>query len=104
MVSDVDNKRLIAMPTLSKVKQVVWDLSPTSAAGLDGFLRSFYRLFWNVIHMDVHKAVQEFFLGVCPPSQLTAAFITLIPKTENPQTFSEFRPICLTNFLAKVIT
>lgn len=54
--------------------------------------------------MDVYKAVQEFFLGILPPSQLAAAPITLIPKVASPQSFSEYCPICLTNFLAKVIT
>lgn len=54
--------------------------------------------------MDVLKAVQEFFIGIRPPGQVAAVLITLIPKVTSPTTFSEYRPICLTNLLAKVIT
>lgn len=35
---------------------------------------------------------------------MASALITLIPKAQSPQTFSDFRPICLTNFLSKVCT
>lgn len=50
------------------------------------------------------KEVQEFFIGIRPPGQVAAALITLILKVTNPKSFSESQPICLTNFLAKVIT
>lgn len=54
--------------------------------------------------MDVHKEVQEFFLGIRSPRQLASTLIILIPKVANPSTFADFCPICLTNFIAKVIT
>lgn len=57
-----------------------------------------------MIHTDVHKAMQEFFLGVPPPGQVAASLITLNPKVANPQTFSDYKHICLTKFLSKVIT
>lgn len=82
----------------------MWDLSPSSAVGLDGYPGSFYRRFWQVIHQDVFKAVQEFYLGVLMPQQVVAATIILISKVQNPQTFVDFKPICLTNFVSKVIT
>lgn len=57
-----------------------------------------------MISDDVHKAAQEFFIGVWPPAKMAATLITLIPKVQNLASFSEFWPICLTNFLAKIIT
>lgn len=104
LVSDEDNTRLTMLPTASEIKDAVWHLDPHSAAGPDGFHGMFYRSCWSVIHSDVEKAVQEFFLGIPQPSIMASAFITLIPKTSSPQSFSDFRPICLTNFLSKVCT
>lgn len=99
-----DNLMLTGLLTESEVKTAVWSLDPHSAAGPDGFHGHFYRSCWNVIHSDVFKAVQEFFLGVPQPSIMARALITLIPKVSSPQTFGDFRPICLTNFLSKVCT
>lgn len=82
----------------------MWDLSPTSADGPDGFSGSFYRHFWQLISLDVYKAIQEFLLGIRPPCKVVATLITLIPKVTNRTAFSEFRPIFLINFVAKVIT
>lgn len=41
LVSDDENSHLLSLSTLEEVKQAVWDLSPTSAAGPDGFPGSF---------------------------------------------------------------
>ena len=38
------------------------------------------------------------------PSILNATFIALIPKTEKPLTFDDFRPISLCNLVYKIIT
>ncbi|CAH9109362.1 unnamed protein product [Cuscuta europaea] len=35
---------------------------------------------------------------------MSSAMLVLIPKKDNPNTFSDFRPICLSNFLSKVCT
>lgn len=104
LLTTQDNLMLTGLPTELEVKTAVWSLDPHSASGPDGFHGHFYRSCWNVIHLDVLKAVQEFFLGISQPSIMARALITLIPKVSSPQTFSDFRPICLTNFLSKVCT
>lgn len=69
LISADDNELQLSMPTLQEVKQAVWDLSLSSAAGPDGFLGSFYYRLWQDIYMDVLKEIQEFFLGIYPPHQ-----------------------------------
>ncbi|CAH9083023.1 unnamed protein product, partial [Cuscuta europaea] len=54
--------------------------------------------------MDVVRAVQDFFLGTPIPQGMASALIVLIPKSDRPSSFSEFRPICLSNFVCKVCT
>lgn len=84
LITAEDNTMLTAIPLMSEVKDSVWDLSPTSAAGPDGYPGSFYRRFWPHIQNDVHKAFQEFFLGIRMPKAVAAASVILIPKFSNP--------------------
>lgn len=53
---------------------------------------------------DLLAAVQEFFVGVPLPRSISSTLIILIPKKESLNTFSDFRPICLCNFINKVLT
>lgn len=46
----------------------------------------------------------DFFGGCALPTQVSAILISLIPKTESPQSFAEYRPISLCNFLYKIIS
>lgn len=104
LVSSEDHAYLTHIPFPEEVKSAVWNLDPHSAAGPDGFNGNFYRSCWSIIQTDVIKAVHEFFLGVPQPTVMANALITLIPKKHSPATFSDFCPICLTNFLSKVCT
>ncbi|CAH9120013.1 unnamed protein product, partial [Cuscuta europaea] len=50
------------------------------------------------------KAVQDFFMGMSIPPGVSSCLVVLIPKSVNPSTFGDFRPICLSNFINKVCT
>ncbi|VFQ90762.1 unnamed protein product [Cuscuta campestris] len=99
-----DNSLLTQLPNEEEVKDAIWNLDPLSAAGPNGFTGEFYKSCWDIIKEDVVKAVQEFFLGIPIPKSLNECSIILIPKKDNPITFEDFRPICLSNFIAKVNT
>ncbi|CAH9069343.1 unnamed protein product [Cuscuta epithymum] len=99
-----DNNYLTGMPTEEEVKGAIWDLNQNGAPGPDGFNGKFFKKCWHIVGPDVVKAVQEFFIGIPPPRGFSSSLIVLIPKTEVPSTFSEFRPICLSNFNNKICT
>ncbi|VFQ92808.1 unnamed protein product [Cuscuta campestris] len=61
LVFETDNTQLVATPTMDEVKQAVFDLSPNSAAGLDGFTSLFYQKCWDIISLDVYDMVCAFF-------------------------------------------
>jgi hypothetical protein len=50
-----------AIPSPLEVEQVVFSLATDTSSGPDGFPTFFFQMFWNVVHLDVTKAVQEFF-------------------------------------------
>ncbi|XP_019196178.1 PREDICTED: uncharacterized protein LOC109190182 [Ipomoea nil] len=77
-VTEEENQKLIAEPTLEEIRATVYSMNPNSACGPDGF-------------GGLTRAI-------------TSTSIVLIPKVTNPASFNEFRPISLSNFCSKVIT
>ncbi|VFQ80611.1 unnamed protein product [Cuscuta campestris] len=103
-ITEAQNTALCRLPSIEEVKNAVWVLDPNSCAGPDGFNGTFYRQTWDIIQADVCSAIQESFLGIIPPKAMRKSNMVLIPKKDSPTTFSDFRPISLTNFSSKIIT
>ncbi|VFQ73133.1 unnamed protein product [Cuscuta campestris] len=99
-----DNELICNVPNEEEVTKAVWDHSPDSAAGPDGYNGYFFRQCWNIIKLDVILACQEFFLGIPVPSSFGSTFITLIPKSEDPKSFGDYRTISLSTFMRKIIS
>jgi hypothetical protein len=53
---------------------------------------------------DLHKAIEESRCKGFIPGALNATFFALIPKVSKPNSFHDFRPISLCNFVYKVIS
>ncbi|VFQ96158.1 unnamed protein product [Cuscuta campestris] len=99
-----DNLRICAIPSMDEVKQAVWELDGNSASGPDGFNGNFFKATWETIRQDVLTASQEFFMGQPIPRAYGSTFLTLIPKTDNPKRFEDYRPISLSTFMSKINT
>lgn len=61
LVSDSDNAMLTAVPSYEEIKQAVFDLNASSAAGLNGFNRFFFHHCCLIVQKDVCAVVQVFF-------------------------------------------
>ena len=55
------NSMLKAIPSLEEIHQALFSLPGDKAPGPDGFPTFFFHIYWEVVKMDVSKAVQEFF-------------------------------------------
>ncbi|XP_060170583.1 uncharacterized protein LOC132601519 [Lycium barbarum] len=104
LIDQQTNIELCKMPSLEEIKQAVFNLNGTSASGLDGFSGKFYQSCWNIIGADVYKLVLEFFKGQTLPKSITHTNLVLLPKTDIVQTYSDLRPISLSNFINKIIS
>ncbi|KAL2248140.1 UNVERIFIED_CONTAM: putative mitochondrial protein [Sesamum indicum] len=104
LLSEEDIQHLGCAPTLEEIKAVVFDICPDSTAGPDGFTSHFYQSCWDIIAEDLMGAVLDFFSRTPPPKNFTTATIVLIPKTENPETWKDFRPISLYNVAGKILS
>lgn len=87
MITQEDNDLLSADPTLSELKELVFSMNPTSAAGPDGFNGKFYESCCDIIKADLLNVVLAFFGRCSMPKYMTSACIVLLPKVEFPNSF-----------------
>ena len=64
----------------------------------------FYQHFWGVVDIDVTSLVLSWLNLGTIPHPLNHTFITLVPKTKNLESVSEYRPISLCNVLYKIFS
>ncbi|KAK9993595.1 hypothetical protein SO802_023298 [Lithocarpus litseifolius] len=79
-------------------------MAPLKAPGPDGMPPLFYQNFWSLVGSDVTTSILHYLNTGSLPTPLNHTFITLIPKTKNPERVTEFRPICLCNELYKIFS
>jgi hypothetical protein len=72
--------------------------------GPDGWTHELFQTFFDIMGEDLHKVVEESRSTGHIPGALNATFFALIPKVSKPDTFNDFRPISLCNFVYKVIS
>lgn len=85
------------------MKEVIFSMSPDSALGLDGVSGRFYQQCWDVISADLTNMVCEFFAGSQLSKSFTHTYLIAISKVTCLQSFTEMRPINLSNFSCKII-
>ncbi|KAH1097427.1 hypothetical protein J1N35_014348 [Gossypium stocksii] len=78
-------------------------MAPLKAPGSDGYHTLFFQNQWDFIGGDVCHWVKGIFAGRQIDQELNNTLIVLIPKKENPEDFSQFRPISLCSVLYKLI-
>ena len=78
-----------------EVENALKQMAPLKAPGPDGMPPLFYQNFWELVRGDVIHDVLIFLNSGTLPNSLNHTFITLIPKTKNPENVTEYRPISL---------
>lgn len=87
------NSELMRVPSYDEVRSVVSHLNPDKSPGPDGFNGAFFKAFWDIIGMDLVRAIQSIFLGNNLLRQVNDTFVTLVPKVKNASSLDQFRPI-----------
>lgn len=70
----------------------------------DGFSLAFLKIHWDLLKEDTLKFVADFNSKVILTRACTSSFITLILEVMNPQSLSEYQPICLVRSLHKILS
>ncbi|XP_019200030.1 PREDICTED: uncharacterized protein LOC109193611 [Ipomoea nil] len=90
--------------SLEEIKQALFDMSPCKAPGPDGFSAGSYQQAWQTVGDSIIAYAKEFFENGILTEGSNDTVITLIPKTSNPETVRQLRPIGFCNVTYKVLT
>lgn len=90
-----DNELLTALFTTGEIREAVWSCDGNKSPGTDDFNFAFFKSCWDVLESDIVRFLSEFHNYVVLPRSVTALFISLVPKTNSPQSLFEYRSILL---------
>lgn len=98
------NQLLLAPFTNEEVRNALfsnWDLK---APGPDGLHAIFFKRFWNLLENDLVEEVLGALQNATVPTGWNDTTIVMIPKIDNPDKVTQFRPISLCNVVYKIIS
>ena len=105
IIKKVDGLHALSSPfTRNDIDQVVKELPSDRAPGPDGFSGSFIKSCWHIIKEDFYRLCSDFHASNLDLESLNSGFITLIPKTQSPETANDYRPITHLNCCLKILT
>nr|KAJ0210611.1 hypothetical protein LSAT_V11C400216830 [Lactuca sativa] len=90
--------------SFAEVRSAVWMCGSDKSPGPDGFSFAFLKKYWEVIGGDIYMAVKDFERSGTINKGCNSSFITLVPKSIDPNTFDDYRPISLLGSLYKIIS
>ncbi|XP_057248240.1 uncharacterized protein LOC130590220 [Beta vulgaris subsp. vulgaris] len=100
-----DQKSSLCLPFSGEdVKKALFDIEDNKAAGPDGFSSGFFKKTWEITGPDIIKAVLDFFSTGKLLKQVNATNLCLIPKCEQAEDVTKYRPIACCNVLYKIIS
>jgi len=90
--------------TSEEMDSVILLLPNDKAQGPDGFNNLFFKKSWPVIKWDMYRLCNDFYHHQADLKSINYSYITLVPKKDNPERVSDFRPISLLNSSPKFVS
>jgi hypothetical protein len=103
-VDEEDNRMLMEKVTEEELKEVIRSFQKDKSPGPDDWTIEFFLGFYDLLGQDLLKMVEDIRITGRIPLSLNSTFIALIPKTDNPVSLDEFRPISLCNCIYKIVS
>ncbi|CAH9084787.1 unnamed protein product [Cuscuta epithymum] len=103
VVTEDDNKKLIGDFSDNEFKEALSEMHSDKAPGPDGLNPAFYKRFWELCGRNISIACRTWLAEGTLPASMGETNIVLIPKSENPSSMKDFRPISLCNVVYKIL-
>ena len=104
LVTPKMNSELSRAFTREEVVSALKQLHPSKSPGPNGMSALFFQKYWNIVGTNVSNMVLNFLNSGMSLSDINKTNIALVPKTNNPQKMTEFRPISLCNVVYKLVS
>jgi hypothetical protein len=102
--ADIDFSALEAPFTRDEIDAIVKNMPTDKSPGPDGFNGAFLKRCWSFIKEEFYKLCSAFHSGSLDIQSINSAFVTLIPKKDNPELVNDYRPISLVSLALKFLT
>jgi hypothetical protein len=86
------------------LKKAAFSIGDFKAPGPDGIHAVFYKRFWDLCGGEITTEVLQAVNSGVIPNGWNDTTIFLIPKVDDPELVSQFRPISLCNVIYKIIS
>jgi hypothetical protein len=103
IITERDSEMLTHKIFEDEILKVVQDLAPDKVPSPDGFSIHFFRSSSHTIRFDFVKMLQYVKKSNRLGRGTNSTFLVLIPKEDNPSSFSQFHPISLCDSSYKVL-
>ena len=90
--------------TENEIIRVLKAFSAAKSPGPDGWPAEFFTHFFELLGKELTQIIELIRTTGYMPTSLNSTFIVLIPKVNDPQSFTDFRPISLCNVLYKIVS
>ena len=98
------NCQLLSPFTALEIQQVAFQMHPSKSPGPDGMSSFFFQKYWHIVGQDVVIAILSVLKSGYMLRKANHSHIVLIPKKQNPQLMSDYRPISLSNVVYKILS
>ena len=103
IVKTKHNHKLTKKISMEELKEVVDEMKDDKAPGPDGFNATFIKICWDIIEKDLLKMVTKYQRCDKVGGSTNSAFLALIPKEKEANSFDKFRQISLCNIGYKML-
>nr|XP_025679104.1 uncharacterized protein LOC112779059 [Arachis hypogaea] len=98
------NEELMANITDEEIKEAVFSMGGLKALGPNRLNGLFFQQHWDILSKEVCGVVKQIFREGSVPEDLGETTVVLIPKTSQPKSLNQLRPISCCNFVYKIVT
>lgn len=99
---DLDANNVMEVKISKELEAALKYFSHDKSPGLNGWTAEFYLHLYDMFEYELLMVVEQIRILGFVPGDMNLTFLTIIPKSSDPEQFLDFRPIALCNVVYKI--